>query len=233
MKRFENIIGEIIKEKLDIAWGALGIRISSLKIMDKEFLGKIVKSGCKNMDIGVESGSDRLLKLVKKGTTVNEIVDVNKKISEFAFNSKYTFIVGMPTETEDELKSSVGLAIRLIKDNKKVYTPFFIYAAYPGTEMYEIAIKNGMNPPKNLEEWSNFSFTKAYKNYPWLTKKRVKMIRNLAFSSNFANKNIKLKLSKKHMKILFDMYQPFAKFRFEHNFYKFPVERMLLERFMN
>ena len=77
LKRFKDIVYGIIDEKLDITWGLLGIRLDALKVLDDNFLRDLAKAGCVNMDSGVESGSDRILKMIKKGITVQEVIDFN------------------------------------------------------------------------------------------------------------------------------------------------------------
>ncbi len=77
---------------------------------------------------------------------------------------------------------------------------------------------------KKLEDWQTFDYSQAFLNYPWLTSKRIRMMQNLAFTSNFANKNIKYKISKRYLKILFDIYRPLALTRFRYNLYHFPFD---------
>ena len=224
IKRFKDIVYGLLKEKIDINWGLLGVRIDTLQVLGDDFLRDVAKAGCVNMDSGIESGSDRILKLIKKGLTVQQIKDVNKKLSRHSFKAKYTFIMGYPSETEEELRASVKLATELVEYNKNAYTPFFIYTAYPGVELWEIAKQHGIQEPQKLEDWQTYDYENAYLNYPWLTSKRIKMMKNLAFTSNFANKNIKYKISKRYLKILFDLYQPLAVTRFKHNFYQLPLD---------
>lgn len=224
LKRFKDIVYGIIDEKIDIKWGLLGIRLDTLKLLDDAFLRDLEKAGCVNMDSGVESGSDRILKMIRKGITVKEIIDINKKMGNYSFKAKYTFIVGYPSETEEEMIQSVKLALQLVKDNKNAYTPFFIYTAYPGVELWEIAKQYGIEEPKKLEEWENFDYENAYLNYKWLDKRKIKMMRNLAFTSNFANKNIRYKISKGYLRALFNLYYPLAKLRFKYNVYQLPID---------
>ena len=224
LKRFKDIVYGIIDEKIDITWGLLGIRLDTLKVLDDKFLRDLAKAGCVNMDSGVESGSDRILSMVKKGITVQEVIDINKKMRNYSFKAKYSFIVGYPSETEEEMVQSVKLALKLVKDNKNAYTPFFIYAAYPGVELWEIAKHYGVDEPKKLEDWEKYDFESAYLHYKWLDERKIKMMKNLAFTSLFANKNMKYKISKKYLKLLFNIYQPIAKLRFKYNIYQFPVD---------
>lgn len=231
LKRFRGIINGIVEEDLDILWGAGGIRADSIAKMDRDFLKLVEKSGCRNLDIGAESGSPRMLKLMLKDITVPTIIDVNKKLSTFPFTIKYTFIVGAPTETESELLSTVRLALKLSKDNKHAYPLFPIFTPYPGTAMFNLAVENGLKPPTSIEEWAEFNHEDWFLKYPsWLSENRIKLIANLNFISFFANKNIRYKIVNKPIKLLFDLYHPIAKFRFKHGFYHFFIEKFIADR---
>ncbi len=233
LKRYKDIIELMIEENLDIKWGMLGVRVDTLQIMDDELLKKTVKAGCTNLNSGIESGSDRILKLIKKGITVQQIIDANKKISKYAFKAKYTTINGFPTETEQEIKDTVKMALRLINDNKNAYVSFNIYMPYPGVELWNLAKEHGVYEPKSLEEWVRVDQDNVFDNLPWLDNRRKSIIKNLVFTSNFANKNIKYKIGKKYLKFLFDMYYPIAKLRFKHNIYQFPIDRMIANSIAN
>ncbi|MBI2508178.1 radical SAM protein [Candidatus Woesearchaeota archaeon] len=211
----------------------LGIRVDTLQILDDNFLKDLSRSGCVNIDSGIESGNDRILKMIRKGITSQQVREVNKKMGRYNFNAKYTFILGYPSETKDEMMDSVRLALQLVKDNKNAYTPFFVYAAYPGVGLWEIAKQYGLEEPKKLEDWCTIDFDNAYNNYPWLNEKQIKIIKNIAFTSFFANKNIKYKISRRYLRLLFDLYQPFAKLRFRYNLYQFPIDRVLAKSVAN
>lgn len=227
IKRFEEIVNSIIKEKLDISWGLLGARVNTLKQMSDGLLSNSVKAGCMDIDVGAESGSDRILKLISKDVNIQEVIDVNKKLAKYFDKTKYTFIMGIPTETESELLQSVKLAVRLSKENPHVLPLFLIYAAYPGTKLYELSIKKGFKVPRNLEGWAEMNFESAYLLYPWLDKKRIKMMKNFEFTSLFASKNNEYKINSKLLIALARLYRPFAKVRFEKNIYQLPAERVL------
>ncbi|MGD9276210.1 MAG: radical SAM protein [Candidatus Pacearchaeota archaeon] len=227
VKRFEEIIDGILEKGWKFSWGLLGTRIDTLKRMPDELLEKAVKAGCIDIDVGIESGSDRILKLISKDVKINEVIEVNKRLAKFFHKTKYTFIMGIPTETEKELLKTVRFSIKLSKDNPNLLPLFLIYCPYPGTKLYEVAIKNGFYEPKNLEEWANINYETAYLHSPWLGKKRIKMLRNFEFASLFASKNNDYKINSKLFKVLADIYRPFAKLRFEKNIYQFPIDRIL------
>jgi len=229
--RFKEIIDLILKEKINIKWGLLGSRINSLKMMDEEFLARVVKAGCVNIDVGIESGSQRILNLISKDINLQEVIDVNKKISKFFEKTKYTFIMGLPSETEQELLQSTKFALKLYKDNPHVLPIFNIFFINPGTAVYNMAIKYGYKPPTSLEEWANTGREGEYKTYPWLSKKMIKMMENFELTSFLMTKNIDYKIGKNYLKVLARLYQPFARFRFEHNFPHFFIEKKIYSLF--
>jgi len=66
IERLKEICKGIIDEKLNIIWGTLGLRIDTAMKMDDEVLNLMVKSGCRNVDIGAESGSQEILDMIEK-----------------------------------------------------------------------------------------------------------------------------------------------------------------------
>ena len=230
--RFKEIVKKIIQEKIDISWGLLGVRVNTIKAMSDELLKDSVKAGCMNVDVGIESGSERMLKLITKDILIEDILSVNRRLAKYFDKTKYTFIMGMPTETEEELLQSVRFAIRLSKENPHALPLFFTYCAYPGTKLYDLAVRHGLRVPKNLEEWTEINYEKAYMYYPWLNKKRIRMIRNFEFTSLFSNKNNQYKINSKLFRMLARMYRPIAKLRFENNIYQFPLERVAVREIL-
>jgi len=231
--RVKEILRGIIREFDDVAWGTLGIRADAICRMDEEYQELLVKSGCKNIDVGVESGSPRMIELMKKDENVEHFIQANRIMAKLGIVTKYTFILGFPTETEDDIKLSKKLALTLMRENENAYCLFFTFCPYLGTEAWELSVKNGFKPPATLDEWANFDFDGWTKNAPaWLDKKRLKIIDNINFTSYFMNKNVKYKINSRVGKILFDLYNPVARFRFKHNFYHFPVERKVRDKLL-
>ncbi len=233
MNRLKEILQGMIKEKLNINWGTLGLRVDTAKKMNKEFLQLMQKSGCVNLDIGAESGSKRILELIDKQITVKDMFFVNRKLRNFPFIIKYTFIIGFPTETKQEMSSTVATSLKLVKNNKNVYTPYSVYTPYPGTLMYNFAIKHGFRPPKSLAEWGKFTCDDWYFNFKsWLPPKEIRKLRSITFTSLFANSNIKYKINKTTTKVLFDLYHPIAKFRFKNHFHFLPIDSLVSRKIL-
>jgi radical SAM superfamily enzyme YgiQ (UPF0313 family) len=63
----------------------------------------------------------------------------------------YAMLVNaLPTETVDDIRQTD----RLLKEIKPDYTEFLVYMPYPGTELFDLAVKEGFQPPRTLEEWA-------------------------------------------------------------------------------
>jgi len=231
-KRSKEILQLIVDEKLDIKWGTLGLRVDTAMKFDDEMYELLVASGCMNVDIGAESGNERILELIDKNITVEDMFKVANKISKYPFILKYTFIIGFPTETREELRTTIRTALKLTEENKNIYTPILAYTPYPGSPMYDFAVKHGFVPPVSLEEWGYFGIDNWYYNFKsWLSSKQMREIKSIEFTSLFSNKKIKYKINKFTTKILFNLYHPIAKFRFRNHFHSFPIDSMLFKKY--
>jgi len=104
---------------------------------NEEILKELYQSGFKNIFFGIETASNRLLKLVKKGETIEEIVEAVRLSKKIGFHVSATFIYSLPTEKHlDRMKSlelSKALNIDMVRYNNA--TP------YPGTELYQMALR--------------------------------------------------------------------------------------------
>lgn len=228
-KHFKGIVDGIIKEKIDISWGVQGIRMDSVSKMGFGFLRKIVKSGCKELDIGIESMSPRILSIIDKNLRIQDVEKVSKKLAGFPITVKYNFLVGLPTQKMHEIKFDINYALGIVKNNKNSYVLFNVYTPFPETPMFDLSIKCGFQPPDTLEDWSRLVGPEWVLDHPsWLSKNEAEFINNLSFVFSFANKNIKSRITKPLQKFLFDVYYPIAKTRLEHKFYKFLIEKKIV-----
>lgn len=102
----------IITEKLDISWAAN----SRVNTFDVE-MGKAMKAaGCFLVEFGIESGSDRSLKLQKKGTTLAQIKQAVADARAAKLLIYGTLVLGLPWETREDVMETLDLALRLKVD---------------------------------------------------------------------------------------------------------------------
>ena len=134
-KRVVKICRKLRKRHLyDIPWACS----SRINVTTKSMLAEMKKAGCLLIYYGIESGSQRVLNLMKKQLSIEQIVKVVKWTQEAKINLLGSFLFGIPGETKAEMEQTIGFAKKL----GLLYTQFSIATPYPGTELYEMACAN-------------------------------------------------------------------------------------------
>ena len=143
----------MIERKIDCFWRADARIVELCRFSDEEFK-LLANSGLDWVFVGVENTVPRLSRLLTKGypmEKVDNIITVFKKYDIILFMS---LIVGIPTETIEELLINKKNINRWIEMSDTVYCQKAIFTPYPETKLTNIVIKHGFNVPKSLEEWS-------------------------------------------------------------------------------
>ncbi|NVM02609.1 MAG: radical SAM protein [Candidatus Helarchaeota archaeon] len=134
-KRLISLCRMIFKEKLDMTWNCY----SRVNTIDKELLKIMKRAGCYHVKYGVEAGSRRILQLINKKITLKQAINAIRNTSKVGLAAKVTFMLGLPTETEEELEKTINFAKYLDPD----FVTFTITKPFPGTQIYNEALKNG------------------------------------------------------------------------------------------
>lgn len=128
---------------LKLRW-ACQSRVDSL---DDEMLRAMKRAGLVQLDFGVESGSDKTLKTMRKSATAQAARDAFRATRCHGVRSCATFILGFPGETEQDMEETFRLAREIRAD----YTAFYFLTPYPGTPIYQTAVTQGWFDPKLVE----------------------------------------------------------------------------------
>jgi radical SAM superfamily enzyme YgiQ (UPF0313 family) len=162
-KRVIDICRLMKKRKINkkISWGTL----SRIDTIDSEMLKEMKEAGCDMIVYGIESGSQEILNNMKKGITINKIREVIKETKKNGIRIHATFMFGAPGETKETIRKTIEFAKELDPDTAQ----FPICMPYPGTEFYDISVKNKWLKIKN---WSDFysATDRAVVEYDNLTK---------------------------------------------------------------
>ena len=229
-KRAEDIVNGIIKEKFDIMWEPQGSDINYVNRLSNKSLKLLEKSRCSRLTFGVESGSKRILNLINKKVSPKNVLDLNKKLSEYKMIANYNFMSGFPIETLKDLRKTINLSLDLLEQNKNAtISNILIYTPYPGTDLYSIALKHGLKQPKNLEGWISYNTDTV--NLPWLSKERKKLLESLFICSLFFDKKSEELNASKIIKLLAKIYKPIAKTRVKNMFFRLMVEKKIYDLF--
>jgi radical SAM superfamily enzyme YgiQ (UPF0313 family) len=105
-KKLFAICDAIIQEKMDLKWYC----ISHVKFMTEDRLARIKEAGCWIMEVGIESGSERILRLLNRQTPKTEIAAALKRARNAGIRVKGNFIFGLPTETKESLHETIEFA---------------------------------------------------------------------------------------------------------------------------
>jgi radical SAM superfamily enzyme YgiQ (UPF0313 family) len=224
LKRAREIAERITE--LDVKWQVQGVCVSDVDKMDDGYLRAIEKSGCLQFRIGAESGSQRILEMIKKKTTVEQIKEVNRKLVSFNIAPYYHFLCGYPGETLDELRKSIELAFLLLRENPRArISPLHCFTPEPGTEMYELAVNEGFIPPAKLEGWTGTDRRTAY------NPKNKELLEGLNFVSLFIDKKSD-DVASPLIRLFAKFYRPIARYRMEKMFFRFMVEKKMREWYL-
>jgi anaerobic magnesium-protoporphyrin IX monomethyl ester cyclase len=227
--RFIEVLKGLAAYERKLLWATAGIRADILaKCSDEEF-DLLYRSGCHSLEIGIETGNERVLKLVNKGETLDEMRAVNARLAKYGIKVKYTLIVGFPTETKEEVEDTLRFAAELERVNPNAYCLIMNFLPIIGTPFYFEALKQGFQEPRSLEEWAHMEFDNWMKHYrSWASPELINWLQAINFVSFFHNSNVKYKFSGSWLlRLSFALYHPVAAWRFRNNFYGFFIEHRL------
>lgn len=134
-KRVLEICQGIIDRELKIEWKCEG----RVNLADKETLTLMKKAGCSMIAYGVESGNQKGLDYLNKGTTVEQIRNAFELTKRAGIRPMAYFVLGIPVETYDDELRTIDFA----KEIKPAYAQFSVLSPVPGTKLYDDAVRMG------------------------------------------------------------------------------------------
>ena len=221
IERARKICELIIRENLNVEIFT-SCRVNYVTSMGDDYLNLLYRAGLRTLGFGVESGSERVLELMRKDITIEQVFETIRRLKKAGINSKYYFMAGFPTETEEDLYKTTDLIYKMKELDPQIRIPAWrVFTPYPGTELYGLATKEGWQPPKTLEEWARYDFNTI--NTPWVVGKKKRIIKNVAFLIDYLKQD---RVSGKGF--FFKLIQKFSKFvnwRWENHSFSFILEK--------
>lgn len=149
-KRAIAISRDIIQRHLEIQWKTgTGVRADSA---DPEMFSLMKRAGCRRIGFGVESGSPEILKRIKKGETLDDIVRAVKMAHKAGMVVHGSFIIGSQGESISTVKESIKFAKKLIKFGMSSIS-WNMATPYPGTELWQYVMENGKLLTHNYDDY--------------------------------------------------------------------------------
>lgn len=216
---------------------------SRIDTMDKyrdDTLKLMRKSGCKMIFFGAESGNNEMLsKMNKGGTQTGELIKkFAARLKRLDIIPEYSFILGFPAETPEQVEKQIDDDITFIKEIKKINPSteiiIYIYSPVPTEEsgLLKQSKELGFKYPQTLEDWLEPSWENfdTHRNplTPWLTKKMVDKIHNFEIVLNGYSPTISdYKLTASQRKMI----KLISSLRYRRNIFSFPYEIKVLQRY--
>lgn len=143
MKRASEVMKAIISEKLDVRL-SLSSRVNTI---NEELMQQLKKGGTENIYYGIESGSQRVLDLMKKGIKLEQAEAAVNLAKKYGIKVLGSYILGYPGETPDEMNQTIKFSIKLNTD----YAQYSILTPFPGTPIYYELDEKGLIMTKDWD----------------------------------------------------------------------------------
>ncbi len=175
--RIEKFCHLLQDQEVPIKWAGSANPHDILRMQSRrpEILELIKDTKCTRILMGMESGSDRILELIDKRVTSAQLREVAQIITDYGIIGSFTFIIGFPGETLEELKETLALVDYVHGLSERHESRIHIFAPYPGTPLYATALENEFEAPTEFEGWSNYNYYEPQT--PWVNSNIVDMVR--------------------------------------------------------
>ena len=148
-KRACAIADEILKRGIKICWTCE----TRVNLVDKELLCHIKQAGCYAIAYGIESASPDMLNILDKDITLEQVAEAVRLAQEVGLQTIGYFMIGSPGETPE----TIAMTIKFAKELKLNFAQFAVTTPFPGTELYNIYLKNS----RHDISWENFIYEGA------------------------------------------------------------------------
>ena len=164
--------------------------------IDEDILKKMKAAGCWQISLGVESGVDRLLNVLNKGETTEQILRASQLIKKSGISIRGFFMLGIPTETKEDSLETIEFAKKIDPD----WAQFTLTIPYPGTPMYDKLKQNGEIKSFNWDDYRTWAGWKE-SDLPYIpegrTKEELRHLQKYAMRSFYLRPKIFLRFLKK------------------------------------
>jgi len=192
------------------------IRADYIAKWGDNFVRELSDNGCIELRIGAESGSPRILDIMKKDIKVEQIIKSVELCSKYKIKMLFNFMVGIPGESWSDICQTLDLIDKLESMSDYVtISSMAIYAPWPGSFLSELAKEKGFKPPTSLEGWSR-NWAQRMK-LPAYADKRIKFI-------GFFRVLIRKDFSNLSFSFLAKLLRRIALLRWKRRYFRFPVD---------
>jgi radical SAM superfamily enzyme YgiQ (UPF0313 family) len=228
--RMRSILEKIVERGIRVIIDFRGARINELDRIDDDYFRLMERAGVKHFQVGLESGSQKVLDIMNKKINYEQIVRVNRRLAQFDLVPIYNLMTGVPGEEIDDVKATIDLVLRLYEENNNCIIGFPAkFKPLPGTVLYNVSIERGLKPIRDLEDWANLDTAESDMFNPWYTREYDDFIKMFQVTSFFIDRKILREippttLLNRALRTLASIYRPVALFRLRNKITAFNIE---------
>jgi anaerobic magnesium-protoporphyrin IX monomethyl ester cyclase len=172
--RIQAFADQIVAAGLKITWAGTMRADQGVRLPD-ELWRRCKQSGLRRLLVGVESGSDEMLRRIRKDIKIEQVFQTARKMRDYGIAGQFPFIVGFPGESDASIAATMTCAKRLRAMSANFQTPIFYFRPYPGSEIVTEEVARGFRLPETLEAWSEFDFVDGLPG-PWVSQEKFELI---------------------------------------------------------
>jgi anaerobic magnesium-protoporphyrin IX monomethyl ester cyclase len=159
------VCDEILKRDLKVKWTSFArVDTVSLKVLQR-----MKAAGCQAVSFGIESGNAEILKTIRKGITLSQVIEAVNLCNQAGLLPHGSFILGLPGETPETLKETLAFGEKLKKLG--VSYGFHLLAPFPGTRVRKDCAELGITILSN--DWSDYHANRAIVETPAVTRQML------------------------------------------------------------
>ena len=114
---------------------------ADIVVKHQDMVARMAQAGLRGYFVGFESGNDRVLKFIRKGTTAEQNREAARVCRKYGIAIWANYMMGLPTETKEEVMDTVRLMKELDPD---YYSPAF-FTPHPGTDLYDYVVEHNLS----------------------------------------------------------------------------------------
>lgn len=114
---------------------------ADILVRHEDMVARMAHAGLRGYFVGFESGSDRVLNFIRKGTTVEDNLEAARICRKYGISVWANYMMGLPTETKEEVLETVRMMKRIDPD---YYSPAF-FTPHPGTDLYDFVVEHDLS----------------------------------------------------------------------------------------
>lgn len=144
-----NLCAEIERNKLKFTWEGS----TRANLLDEELVSALARAGLIRISLGLESADGRVREIMKKGAPLESCAHANTLLNRYGIETINSVMLGLPGDTREAIKKTISF-VRGARELK--HATFGIAIPYPGTEMYDMALKGQHGLKLETQDFSKY-----------------------------------------------------------------------------